>query len=152
MTDEELGLKMINAWYDACISEKHGHVAPAVALAQKARALLSPPASNAPILRMSKEQIISEFRQSWCDYSLPTLPERVIDICARVAHRLAQPVPEVDKDDKARRLAWDFHNVKRSSEIRAGITQTEFRIWPEMHESERDAWRAVAAAQEKSNG
>ena len=85
---------------------------PGGSLAVKIHAALShfaPPTSNAPILRMSVEDIAKEMTAAIRD-RMDFAERGNIDIgaLARVAHRLAQPVPEVDVDAGAKEALWRF--------------------------------------------
>lgn len=131
MTDEELGRAIVDTWrttssgYAVVGARARALLSPPVATREAVRkwmcttesirlldernldgilAALShfaPPASNVPILRMSEAEIgiamraeVDDDPRNWS-----------IGDCARVAHRLAQPVPVVDPDAAAKDLA-----------------------------------------------
>lgn len=119
--------------------------------------------ANAPILGMEFGEILGEMREAGQSFAMPrdiAEAERIIFVvqqdCARVAHHLAQPVPEVDPDAAAKRLAWLHYTVTENT---SGLTtgnrrypRNEAELWADMPESNRNGWRAVAAAAEKGNG
>lgn len=105
----------------------------------------APPASNAPILQMSVEEIERDMRSERGKKS----PKYLWDHrdAARVAHRLAQPVPEVDPDAGAKRLALEHHSADC-----VNIYSSPDDYWQNaVTEARRVFWRKHAL-QEKSNG
>ena len=108
----------------------------------------APPTSNAPILRMSVEDIAKEMTAAIRD-RMDFAERGNIDIgaLARVAHRLAQPVPEVDVDAGAKEALWRFwcavpgRNPYASKEA----------AWREATNEDKSRWINFAAA-EKGDG
>jgi hypothetical protein len=59
--------------------------------------------------------------------------------CARVAHRLAQPVPVVDPDAEAKRLCWTCHSAAFPEDYK-DVND----CWEDRTEMQRIGWRAAA--------
>ena len=73
-----------------------------------------------------------------------------LNVCARVAHRLARE-PAVDRDAGAKAAAWIWAKAECASYAKGCSPDAENaeQLWNWMKESERIGWRAVAAQQEK---
>lgn len=68
---------------------------------------------------------------------------QTLQICAVVAHRLAQPVPNVDPDAEAKRLAWARYCALTIVGARYQNYEAYFQS---LTPDDQDGWRAVAAA------
>jgi len=64
---------------------------------------------------------------------------------ARVAHRLAQPLPKVDPDAEAKRVAWEFYSI-----MTPGKFSSKEEMWCDLGPELWNGWRAVA--KEVDNG
>jgi hypothetical protein len=107
-----------------------------------------------PIARMSVEEIEaamdramqgvfigSQLAPNGMAYNLSHARRRY----AEEIHRLAQPVPKVDPDAEAKRLAWEWAKACGASSM---YTSAE-NMWLSIAESQRNGWRAVAAAKKE---
>jgi len=111
---------------------------PVGSLAFKILAALShfaPPREVRPIDGMSVEEIAAMFREEL------TYRDSITATCARVAHRLAQPVPKVDPDAEAKRLAWEHVEACGL----AGQYTNQSQFWETRYEPTRAFWRRIAA-------
>lgn len=173
MTDEELGLKIVHAQpgekehYLAAVGrtartllaarpevtreavekwcvEAWGFKQPATDIILAALSHFAPAREARPIDGMSVEEIEKAFLKArGGDLSAGVITKSD----ARVAHRLAQPVPVVDADAEAKRLAFIWW-LRQASEVEARRYSSEEYWCCAIDEDTRNGWRAVAAAKE----
>lgn len=139
MTDEELGRKILAPAAILWREQEQGVGFNYEYVGRLARELLAAEAPELPpICGMSVDEIAEEIdegrgRQDASRYNW-------VELSARVAHRLAQPVPKIAREAaKAKRLCWIWHKVTNPK-------ITEEAAWNFYTTEGHDTWRAVAEA------
>ena len=149
MTDEELAVEL-RAAYDSTNFNWW------LVTARRARELLASEAPELPPI-CGPDWTETHWREAFHKERLvvgrPSQWEDVLDLCARVAHRLAQPAPKIDQDAEAMRLCYIAYKIRNSnSKTINSHPITEWHVWFYADEFERNAWRAVAAAKVEGGG
>ena len=117
-------------------------------IAHRAISHFAPAREARPIDEMSVEDLKRAFAEQYSGGSVSVS----VEFCARVAHRLAQPVPVVDADAEAKRLAWLQYNTATPPGHPHRYFVDVEELWHNHTEQWRNGWRAVAAAAQKEGG
>lgn len=142
MTDEGIGRKIVPPNLSIGYVSRDYEI-----VGRNARELLYKPAAPMPpICGMTVEEIAQDFRAE-----LAQGYNSLANVCARVAHRLAQPAPAEDADKDAKALAF-IHWGQRSDSRQMMDNKTEEVLWEILSSDERNGWRAVVAALKKGAG
>jgi len=102
----------------------------------------APPREVRPIDGMSVNQIevAIETERATKNSHIPCNPD-FAEMAARIALRLAQPVPKVDPDAEAKRECWAYFSAAFPDDYK-----NEKDCWADRTDPQRRGWRAVAAA------